>query len=272
MPATLPLLSFVYGEGQCLETAGGDLERRFGGAGLWCSSCHVQGSSHGIARGREGITLGWDVLHNSTSVWREQERGARAWWLPPGGPGCPHGHGREGTNLYTPKSGSHPRETNTKRTLRPALSIHRDLSGRGSSGPSIPPLTSWKVRISILILQLTGAAVGMATPHTPSPSAGWALAVKPGLRGANTGPTPAPGLDLPRGTGISAQHRLGAPQHHPALHHHPHSRQQSRAHPYKQCGRTGDPPSPLSPHQALSLPPLPFPHVTLALHVILLLD
>lgn len=42
-------LSFVYGEGQCLEMAGGDQERRFGGAGaagLWCSSWHVQVSWH----------------------------------------------------------------------------------------------------------------------------------------------------------------------------------------------------------------------------------
>lgn len=42
------------------------------------------------------------------------------------------------------------------------------------------------------------------------PSAGWALAVKPGLGRTDTSPTPAPGLGLPHGTGISARHRLGS--------------------------------------------------------------
>lgn len=134
---------------------------------LDCGAAFGTSRSHGMARGREGTILSWDVLNNCTSVWREQELGARAWWLPLGGPGClacPH---REGTNLYTPKSGSQPRETNTNHMLRPALSIHQDHSGRESPGPSIPPLALWKVRVSILILQLTGTASGMATPQHP---------------------------------------------------------------------------------------------------------
>lgn len=137
---------------------------------LDCGAALGMSRSHGIARGREGITLGWDVLNNSTSVWREQDLGTRAWWLPPSGPGClacPHGHSREGTSLYTPKSGSQPRETNTNHMLRPALPIHQDHSGRGSPGPSTSPLASWEVRVPILILQPTGTAVGTATSQHP---------------------------------------------------------------------------------------------------------
>lgn len=133
---------------------------------LDCGAALGMSRSHSIARGREGITLGWDVLNNSTSAWREQDLGTRAWWLLLGGLGClacPHGHGREGTNLHTPKSESQPRETNTNHMLRPALSTDQNHSGGGSPGPSIPPLASWKVRVPILILQPTGTAVGMAT-------------------------------------------------------------------------------------------------------------
>lgn len=148
-----------------------------------------------------------------------------------GWPGCLACLHREGTNLYTPKSGSQPRQTNTNHTLRPALSIHQEHSGRESPGPSIPPLAPWKVRVSILILQLTGTAVGMAPSQQPI------SLLQDGLWQRNQGSegqTPAPQLVLPHGTGISALHRLAAP----SITHHSHH--QSRAHPYKPCGRTGD--------------------------------
>lgn len=172
----------------------------------------------------------------------------------------PHRHGREGTNLYTPKSGSQPRKTNTNPVLRPALSIHQDHSGRGIPGPSISPLASWKVRVSILVLQLT---VEMATSQHPiSLLQAGALAVKPGLRGTETSPTTAPGLGLPHGTGFSALHRLASPTTATIRAMHTHT-----SHVGGQVT-----PSPVPSHQALSLPPLPFPHITLALHVILLLS
>lgn len=97
---------------------------------LDCGAALGMSGSHGIARGREGIILSWNVLNNSTSVWRKQHLRARASWLPLGGPGClacPHRHGREGTNLYTPKLGSQAQrdqhqpyaETSTVHTPRP---------------------------------------------------------------------------------------------------------------------------------------------------------
>lgn len=184
---------------------------------LDCGAALGMPRSHGIARGREGITLSWGVLNNSTRLWREQDLGARAWWVHPGGPGClacPSRHDREGTNLYNPKSGSQPRETITSQMLRPALLIHQDHSGRRSPDPMEGqnlhphPTAHWDCSQDGYI----------TAPHLPS--AGWALARKPGLRGSDTCPTPAPGLGLPHGTGISALHSLGAPQHHPPLHHH----------------------------------------------------
>lgn len=137
---------------------------------LDCGAALGMPRSHGIARGREGITLSWGVLNNSTRLWREQDLGARAWWVPPGGPGCLaclSRQSREGTNLYNPKLGSQSRETITSQMLRPALFIHQDHSGRRSPGPSIPALAPWKVRTSILILQLTGTAARMATSQQP---------------------------------------------------------------------------------------------------------
>lgn len=141
--------------------------------------------------------------------------------------------------------------------LRPALSIHQDHSGTGNPSPSIPPLASEPPSSSYSSYCIRDGHI--TTPHLPS--AGWALAVNPGLRETNTSPTPAPGLGLPHGTRISAL-PLASP-----------TTATTRA-LHTRTSHVGGQvtPSPVSPHQTLSLPPLPFLHITLALHVILLLS
>lgn len=136
----------------------------------------------------------------------------------------------ETSTVYTPRS---PRQSDP-RPLHPTPVL---MEGQGLH-PC--PTAHWDCRWDDPI----------TTPHLPSAS--WALAVKPQLRGTDTSPTPASGLGLPHGTGISALHRLASPTTPPSP-----TTATTRA-MYTHTSHVGGQvtPSPVPSHQALSLPPL----------------
>lgn len=134
-----------------MEEAGGNGERRFGGAGG--AGGAVQLSACLVSQGREGICT---RLGCNSNVCREQDLGARAQWLLLGGSGhmaCPHGccgghSGDAETDRHSLKSGSQPGQTNTIRTPRPALFIHGNRPGAGNLDPSSPHPAPRRVGVS----------------------------------------------------------------------------------------------------------------------------